>query len=248
MFVVLVGSVLTTLALVRDVGDGARRDLGFTFQLALWLWFTVLFANFAEAMAEGRGKAQADALRKTRTADAGQAPAAIRRDHRDVEIGVRRPSCARATSCSAARRRHPGRRRGRRGRRVGGRVGDHRRVRAGHPRVRRRPLGRDRRHQGAVRLARRPDHRESGRDVPRPDDRAGRGRDAAEDAERDRAHDPALRAHDHLPARRRHAAAVRDLQRRRRSRCRSSSRSWSASSRRPSAACSRPSASPAWTG
>ena len=42
-------------------------SLGFTFQIALWLWFTVLFANFAEAIAEGRGKAQADALRKTRT-------------------------------------------------------------------------------------------------------------------------------------------------------------------------------------
>lgn len=66
MFVVLVGSVLTTLVLIRDVVDG-RGDLGFTVQLALWLWFTVVFANFAEAMAEGRGKAQADALRSSRT-------------------------------------------------------------------------------------------------------------------------------------------------------------------------------------
>ncbi|MGH7536470.1 MAG: potassium-transporting ATPase subunit KdpB, partial [Gemmatimonadales bacterium] len=65
MFVVLVGSVLTTLILVRDVVTG-REDVWFTLQLALWLWFTVLFANFAEAMAEGRGKAQADALRGTR--------------------------------------------------------------------------------------------------------------------------------------------------------------------------------------
>ena len=65
MFVVLVGSVFTTFALVRDAARGAL-GLGFTLQLALWLWFTVLFANFAEAMAEGRGKAQADALRKTR--------------------------------------------------------------------------------------------------------------------------------------------------------------------------------------
>ncbi|HEY8258107.1 MAG TPA: potassium-transporting ATPase subunit KdpB [Gemmatimonadales bacterium] len=65
MFVVLVGSVLTTFVLVRDIAIG-RDDVGFTFQLALWLWFTVLFANFAEAMAEGRGKAQADALRGTR--------------------------------------------------------------------------------------------------------------------------------------------------------------------------------------
>jgi K+-transporting ATPase ATPase B chain len=65
MFVVLVGSVLTTVALVWDAVTG-RGDFAFTLQLALWLWFTVLFANFAEAMAEGRGKAQADALRGTR--------------------------------------------------------------------------------------------------------------------------------------------------------------------------------------
>jgi K+-transporting ATPase ATPase B chain len=65
MFVVLVGSVVTTVALGWDATLG-RGDLGFTLQLALWLWFTVLFANFAEAMAEGRGKAQADALRAAR--------------------------------------------------------------------------------------------------------------------------------------------------------------------------------------
>jgi len=66
MFVVLVGSVLTTLVLVRDSIEGAG-DIGFTLQITLWLWFTVVFANFAEAMAEGRGKAQADTLRKSRT-------------------------------------------------------------------------------------------------------------------------------------------------------------------------------------
>src|SRR5579863_9757328 len=65
MFVVEVGSVATTILLIRDVlrNQGA---FGFNLQITLWLWFTVLFANFAEAMAEGRGKAQADALRKTR--------------------------------------------------------------------------------------------------------------------------------------------------------------------------------------
>jgi len=66
MFVVLVGSVLTTLLLVRDA-IAASEHTTFTLQLALWLWFTVLFANFAEAMAEGRGKAQAETLRSTRT-------------------------------------------------------------------------------------------------------------------------------------------------------------------------------------
>src|SRR6202171_6459407 len=65
MFVVLVGSVLTTMALVRDI-LAHRLDIGFTLQIALWLWFTVVFANFAEAMAEGRGKAQAETLRKSR--------------------------------------------------------------------------------------------------------------------------------------------------------------------------------------
>jgi potassium-transporting ATPase ATP-binding subunit len=66
MFVVMIGSVLTTLVLVRDLLQG-RGDLGFTLQIALWLWFTVVFANFAEAMAEGRGKAQAESLRRSRT-------------------------------------------------------------------------------------------------------------------------------------------------------------------------------------
>jgi potassium-transporting ATPase ATP-binding subunit len=66
MFVVEVGSVITSLLLIRDIAKGAS-DIGFELQITLWLWFTVLFANFAEAMAEGRGKAQADNLRKSRT-------------------------------------------------------------------------------------------------------------------------------------------------------------------------------------
>src|SRR4249920_2688726 len=66
MFVVEVGAALTTIFLIRDVFTGGA-GIGFSLQIALWLWFTVLFANFAEAMAEARGKAQADALRKTKT-------------------------------------------------------------------------------------------------------------------------------------------------------------------------------------
>ena len=66
MFVVAVVSALTTVIFLRDIVVG-NGGLGFTFQIILWLWFTVLFANFAEAVAEGRGKAQADALRRTRT-------------------------------------------------------------------------------------------------------------------------------------------------------------------------------------
>src|SRR6476659_7026795 len=67
MFVVEVGSVLTTLLILRDLAQGNTGHLLFTAQVTLWLWFTVLFANFAEAMAEGRGKAQADTLRKAKT-------------------------------------------------------------------------------------------------------------------------------------------------------------------------------------
>ncbi|MBY3108336.1 potassium-transporting ATPase subunit KdpB [Rhizobium laguerreae] len=66
MFVVATVSVLTTVLFLRDLVVG-NRNLGFSFQINLWLWFTVLFANFAEAVAEGRGKAQADSLRKART-------------------------------------------------------------------------------------------------------------------------------------------------------------------------------------
>ncbi|MFN5452198.1 potassium-transporting ATPase subunit KdpB [Bradyrhizobium sp.] len=66
MFVVEIVAALTTVIFLRDVVTGGA-NLGFTFQIILWLWFTVLFANFAEAVAEGRGKAQADSLRKTRT-------------------------------------------------------------------------------------------------------------------------------------------------------------------------------------
>jgi K+-transporting ATPase ATPase B chain len=66
MFVVEVGSVVTSVLLVRDALQH-QGAFGFNLQITLWLWFTVLFANFAEAMAEGRGKAQADALRKARS-------------------------------------------------------------------------------------------------------------------------------------------------------------------------------------
>ena len=66
MFVVEIVAALTTVIFVKNAITGGA-DLGFTFQIILWLWFTVLFANFAEAVAEGRGKAQADTLKKTRT-------------------------------------------------------------------------------------------------------------------------------------------------------------------------------------
>jgi potassium-transporting ATPase ATP-binding subunit len=67
MFVTEVGAALTTLDLFFT-----RDSRGFVLQISVWLWFTVVFANFAEAMAEGRGKAQADALRKSRTKSVGR--------------------------------------------------------------------------------------------------------------------------------------------------------------------------------
>jgi K+-transporting ATPase ATPase B chain len=92
MFVVEIGSVLTTLRLVQDVATG-RGGLGFELQITFWLWRTVLFANFAEAMAEGRGKAQADTLRRAKTETVAKRERhgghpGRRRDHR--RRGVRR--------------------------------------------------------------------------------------------------------------------------------------------------------------
>ncbi len=67
MFIVEIGSVITTVIFFLDIARGQTSDLWFVAVIAFWLWLTVLFANFAEAIAEGRGKAQANALRATRT-------------------------------------------------------------------------------------------------------------------------------------------------------------------------------------
>src|SRR6266851_3022516 len=66
MFVVYVGSILTTLLWIQALVGKGEAPAWFIFWVSVWLWFTVLFANFAEAMAEGRGKAQAASLRKAR--------------------------------------------------------------------------------------------------------------------------------------------------------------------------------------
>jgi potassium-transporting ATPase ATP-binding subunit len=66
MFVVWVGSIVTTLLFIQALVGTGEAPAGFILSIALWLWFTVLFANFAEAMAEGRGKAQAESLRRAR--------------------------------------------------------------------------------------------------------------------------------------------------------------------------------------
>ena len=116
---------------------------------------TVLFANFAEALAEARGKAQAQSLRATRQDTLALSARAVGRDGRGLLDRAQdgRPRGRRG------RPGHPGRRRDRRGRGLGRRVGDHRRERAGDPRGRRRPLGRHRRHAGPLRPDRRRGHR-----------------------------------------------------------------------------------------
>ena len=95
MFVVEIGSVLTTIRLVRDIATGGP-GLGFEFQITFWLWLTVLFANFAEAMAEGRGKAQADTLRtaKTETVANRERPDGTYRSRAGAGAPQRATSCA----------------------------------------------------------------------------------------------------------------------------------------------------------
>ena len=123
MFVVEVGAVITTIGWINQVfGNpplgGGDEPAWFTFTVAFWLWLTVVFANLAEALAEGRGKAQADALRAARTETVahlkdGREVAASELQRGDVVV------------INAARD-DPGRRHGDRGDRLGRRVGHHR--------------------------------------------------------------------------------------------------------------------------
>jgi K+-transporting ATPase ATPase B chain len=83
MFVVEIVAALTTIVFIRELIGGGEH-LGFTFQIIVWLWFTALFANFAEAVAEGRGKAQAETLRRTRTET--KAKLLSRPDARDYKL------------------------------------------------------------------------------------------------------------------------------------------------------------------
>jgi potassium-transporting ATPase ATP-binding subunit len=82
MFVVEICSVLTTILWVLDVAQGNGSEIAFSGLVTAWLWFTVLFANFAEAMAESRGKAQAESLRKARS----ETIAYVQRDGANVEV------------------------------------------------------------------------------------------------------------------------------------------------------------------
>src|SRR5436309_6492433 len=85
MFVVYVGSILTTLLWAQAVVGKGEAPPWFIFWVSVWLWFTVLFANFAKAMAEGRGKAQAASLRKARRDLEAKR---LREPHRDAQYDV----------------------------------------------------------------------------------------------------------------------------------------------------------------
>ena len=146
------------------------------------------------------------------------------RDHRQIAAGRRRrPVRAGARPCAEGGTAGPGgsgrhrarRRRDRRRRGDGRRIGDHRRIRARHPRGGRRPICRHGGHQGAVRQDQGPHHRRAGLELPRPHDRAGRGRVAAKDAQRDCARRAAGGAIADLRAGRRYHPELRRLCRRR---------------------------------
>ena len=97
MFTVLVGSVMTTALWVQALSGKGEAPARFIFSISLWLWFTVLFANFAEAMAEGRGKAQADALAPGRQ-DVMAKKLKEPQSRRAAQIRSRPRHCAKETS------------------------------------------------------------------------------------------------------------------------------------------------------
>ena len=147
MFIVELGSVITTGIFLLDLVRGDTDGLWFVAAIAVWLWLTVLFANFAEAIAESRGKAQAETLRAARTTTLAnrrtpsgeleqvQAPDLQRGDVVVVVAGESIPADGDVIEGVGIR----------------GRVRHHRRVGARDPRGGRRPLGRHRWHPPAVR-------------------------------------------------------------------------------------------------
>ena len=211
MFVVYVGSALTTVIGLAAL-FGRAPDAGspaFVLAIAAWLWLTVLFANFAEAVAEGRGKAQAATLRAMRRHV--HAKKLLGKLRTRIPDGRGERAQARRSRARRGQRHDSRRRRGRRRRRLGQRERRNGRVGAGAARGRRRLLGRDGRHARALRLARRARHEPRRRGLPRSHDRDGRGREARPHAERDRAVDPARGADDRVPARDGDAAAVLEV-------------------------------------
>ena len=159
MFVVEVGTVLTAIYTIAKLfGYQSAAGVGYLLALDFWLVATLLFANFASAIAEARGKAQADALRKTRRST----PARRLRPDGSMEETVSTALPQRRPGRDRRRRGGSQRRRDRRGRGFDRRIGHYRRVGPGHPRGRRRPLRRDRRHPRALR----PDRRRRSPPIP----------------------------------------------------------------------------------
>ncbi len=132
MLVVEIGSVLTSILLIQGILTH-QGSFAFNLQITLWLWFTVLFANFAEAMAEGRGKAQADTLRKAK----GETMAIrLKSESKDAEREQVSSAALRSGDIIyvEAGSLYPRGWRSHRRRRFCRRVGHHRRIRAGDPR------------------------------------------------------------------------------------------------------------------
>ena len=196
MFVVEVVAALTTVIFLRDLVAGGEQS-----RLRRSRSSSGSGSPCCSPISPRRSPRAAARRRPTRSG--GRAPRRRRScspapTRTSYKTRARHQPQGRRRRAGRGRRHHPLRRRGDRGHRLGQRGGDHRRIGAGHPRVRRRPLGGHRRHAGALRLDQGADHRGAGLDLPRPHDPAGRGRRAAEDAERDRAQHPARRPDDHL--------------------------------------------------
>ena len=207
MFVVLVGSVLTTFLFVRDAGSASseRERLHRAGRPVPLVHRAVRQLRRGHGRGPGQGPGRDPA--QDPVGDGGPPARARRRDRGDPE----QPAAGRRRVRRDRGRGHPRRRRRRRGDRHRRRVGHHRRVGAGDPRVGWRPLGGDGRDPRALRRDRGAHHGPAGRDLPRPHDRPGRRGRAPEDPQRDRPQHPAGRPHDHLPAGRRHPAAVGHL-------------------------------------
>ena len=199
MFIVELGSAITTVIFFLNLFRGDTGDLWFVAVISIWLWLTVLFANFAEAVAEGRGKAQAKALRATRTTTLARlrdgrevpAPELQRGDVVVVEAGEVIPADGEVIEGV-------------------GSVDESAITGESAPVIReagRRSVGRHRRDEAALGPPRDRGHAGAGPVLPGPDDRARRGCRAAQDPERDRAQHPACRPDDHVRRRRRHAAS-----------------------------------------
>ena len=199
MFVLEVVTLLTTVILVRDIVNGGQ-SIAFELQIVVWLWFTVLFANFAEAVAEGRGKAQADTLRKTRTET--RAKRVVMPDNTEVYEGVSAEDLEAGDIVVC----EPGDIIPGDGEVIEGIASVNEAAITGESAPVIRESGGDR---SAVtggttvhfRPHRRADHVLARHLVPRPHDQAGRRRRTAEDAERDRAQHPAGRPDHHLRVR-----------------------------------------------